>query len=147
MSASPAEFQPPLPGEPAPWFHAVSAVNPRFAFSSVAGRYTLLAFVGPAGGRSAATTAQAMQALCAEGLLDDANRCAFLVTLGPVAPQGPQDRIPGLRVLADTTGEAYRAYRLLRPGPAAGEPLIGLAAFLLDPLLRVIAVGPLERIA
>jgi predicted 2-oxoglutarate/Fe(II)-dependent dioxygenase YbiX len=146
MSASATEFQPPRSGEPAPWFQAVSAVNPNFAFSSVAGRYTLLAFVGPAGGRPAAATAQAMQALCAEGLLDDANRCAFLVTLGPAAPNGPRDLIPGMRVLADTTGEAWRAYRLLRPDPQVGEPMIGLAAFLLDPLLRVIAACPLERI-
>jgi 2OG-Fe(II) oxygenase superfamily len=147
MSASATEFRPPLSGEPAPWFHAVSTVNPRFASSSIAGRYTLLAFVGPAGGTPAAATAQAMQALCAEGLLDDANRCAFLVTLGPAAPNGPRDLIPGMRVLADTTGEAWRAYRLLRPDPQVGEPMIGLAAFLLDPLLRVIAACPLERIA
>ncbi|MFC7476305.1 2OG-Fe(II) oxygenase [Dankookia sp. GCM10030260] len=147
MSESAAEIQPPRPGEPAPWFHAASGVNPRFAISSVAGRYTLLAFVGPAGGRPAAATAQSMQALCAEGMLDDANRCAFLVTLGPLAPDRPKDVIPGLRVLADTAGEAYRAYGLLRPAPDGGSPMIHRCAFLLDPLLRVVAACPLERIA
>src|SRR3954471_1393341 len=100
MSASAPEPPPPMSGDPAPWFHAVSTVNPRFAFSSVAGRYTLLAFVGPSGGKPAAATAEALQALRTEGLLDDTTCCAFLVTLGPVAPHGPKDLIPGLRVLA-----------------------------------------------
>jgi hypothetical protein len=122
MSDRMTAIQAPRPGEPAPWSYAVSTVNPRFAISSVAGRYTLLAFVGPAGGRPAAATAQAMQALCAEGLLDGASRCAFLVTLGPPAPDGPRDLIPGLRILADTAGEAWRAYGLLRPDPKGASP-------------------------
>ncbi|TDH59697.1 2OG-Fe(II) oxygenase [Dankookia rubra] len=146
MSVSTTEIRPPFPGEPAPWFHAASAANPRFAFSSVAGRYVLLAFVGPAGERPAAAAAEAMQPLCAEGLLDDANRCAFLLTLGPPAPQGPKDLLPGLRVLADAGGDTYRAYGLLRPDPEGKAAAIGLGAFLLDPLLRVIAACPLERV-
>lgn len=147
MSDRAAAIQPPRPGEPAPWFHAAAAANPAYAFSSVAGRYVLLAFVGPAGGQPAAAAAAATQPPCEEGLLDDEARCAFLVTLGPPAAQGPQDRIPGLRVLADPDAEAYRAYGLLRPEPKSGKPMIALAAFLLDPLLRVVAACPLERIA
>lgn len=146
MSASTTGITPPFPGEPAPWFHAASAANPRFAFSSVAGRYVLLAFVGPAGDRPAAAAAEAMQPLCAEGLLDDANRCAFLLTLGPPAAAAPKDLIPGLRVLADAGGDTYRAYGLLRPDPKGGADTAGLGAFLLDPLMRVIAACPLERI-
>jgi hypothetical protein len=86
------------------------------------------------------------KALRAEGLFDDTNRCAFLLTLGPPAPQGPKDLLPGLRVLADAGGDTYRAYGLLRPDPGGGPATVGLGAFLLDPLLRVIAACPLERI-
>ncbi|MCB4820139.1 2OG-Fe(II) oxygenase [Roseicella aerolata] len=146
MSATALDIQPPLPGEPVPWFHAASAGNPRYSFASVAGRYVLLAFVGPAGGPAAAAAAAAMEPLRAEGLLDDQRGCGFLVTLGPRNGQEPPDRIPGFRVLADAEGAAYRAYGLLRPDPQGGAPLIAEAAFLLDPMLRVIAMAPLPRI-
>ncbi|MFZ4408550.1 MAG: 2OG-Fe(II) oxygenase [Paracraurococcus sp.] len=145
MSDHATQIHPPRPGEPAPWFLAATTANPEYAFASVAGRYILLLFVGAAGGAAAAAAATAMRALCTDGLLDDRNQCAFLVTLGPLAPDRPKDVIPGLRLLADAAGDAYRAYGLLRPAPQGGAPLIGLGAFLLDPQLRVMAACPLER--
>lgn len=146
MSDRPAAIQPLRPGEPAPWFHAAATVNPRFAISSLAGRYTLLAFAGPIGGQPVAAAAEALQALCAEGLLNDITCCACIIALGPLAADRPKDVIPGLRVMADANGEAYGRYGLLRPDPQGGAPMVGMAAFLLDPLMRVIAACPIERL-
>jgi hypothetical protein len=146
MSVSTSDIQPPRPGEPAPWFHAASAGNPRYNFSSVAGRYVLLAFVGPAGGPAAAATAAALEPLRAASLLDDGRAAGFLVSFGPRTPAAPPDGIPGYRMLCDADGGVYRRYGLLRDAPRGGAPMIALAAFLLDPLLRVIASCPLERI-
>ena len=36
------------PGDPAPWFEVRSAVNPRFVFDTIAGRYIVLCFLGSA---------------------------------------------------------------------------------------------------
>ncbi|MBK1662507.1 2OG-Fe(II) oxygenase [Paracraurococcus ruber] len=146
MTASETRIQPPLPGDPAPWFFAASAGNPRYNFASLAGRYVLLAFAGPSGHAAGPQAAAALAPALAAGLLDDACATACLVTLGPLSPEGPQDRIPGLRVLADADAGIHRAYGLLQAGPTGGL-LAGTAAFLLDPLLRVIAAVPLDRLA
>ena len=58
----------------------------------------------------------------------------------------PPDRIPGCRTLSDADGTVYRRYGLLLDARQGGGAQIGLAAFLLDPLLRVVATCPLERI-
>jgi hypothetical protein len=142
-ATSPA--QPPLPGDPAPWFFAAAAGNPRYNFASVAGRYVLLAFVGSAGS-TAAGAMRALTPLLAEGILDDQRAAGFLVSFGPRPAAAPADRIPGCRILSDHDGAVHRLYGLMREGPEPGETLLGQAAFLLDPLLRVIATGPLERI-
>jgi predicted 2-oxoglutarate/Fe(II)-dependent dioxygenase YbiX/peroxiredoxin len=47
-------------GEPAPWFRARTAGNPRFAFSSMAGRYVVLCFLGSV---SQAQSAQLLSAM------------------------------------------------------------------------------------
>ncbi|MBL6457606.1 2OG-Fe(II) oxygenase [Belnapia sp. T6] len=121
-----------LPGDPAPWFHAPGAGNPRYAFSSVAGRYVLLAFPGAAPG-VAATAHAALLAAREEGLLDDSRAAGFIIA-PPGAEAGP-DALPGLRTLLDRDGAIARGY-------GAGEPL----ALLLDPLLRVLATAPLARL-
>ncbi|HYZ32670.1 MAG TPA: 2OG-Fe(II) oxygenase [Crenalkalicoccus sp.] len=131
-----------LPGDPAPWFVAANAANPRYSMSSVAGRYVLLVFPGPAGHP---TTAQAYAALTEarqSGLLDDLRCAGFAVCLGRAAegPPSLRDQLPGLRILWDEDGAAARLYGLLRQG-ATGELAYTPAAFLLDPLLRVIAGG------
>ena len=35
-------------GEPAPWFHVETDINPRFIFDTVAGRYVVVSFLGSA---------------------------------------------------------------------------------------------------
>ena len=122
-----------LPGDPAPWFHAAQSGNPRFAFASIAGRYVVLAFPG-AGEQEAAY--QALLAARRAGLLDDGRATAMLLSPAAGFAEAPPDAIPGLRTMLDPGREVAAAYG------AADRPL----AFLLDPLLRVIACGPLAEL-
>ncbi|MBX6741946.1 MAG: 2OG-Fe(II) oxygenase [Acetobacteraceae bacterium] len=139
-----------LPGDPVPWFHAPTSANPRFNFSAAAGRYVVLAFLGPASGPASAGAVQALRAAQAEGLLDDDNAAGFAVSIDPAdGAAGLRDVLPGLRVFQDRDGAISRRYGLLEPaGEASGAGTARYlpAAFLLDPLLRVIASAPLARL-
>jgi len=137
-----------LPGDPAPGFFAPTTTNPRFNFASVAGRYVVLAFLGPASGPASAKAVLALRAAQAEGLLDDENAAGFAVSIDPAdAVAGLRDVLPGLRVFLDRDGAVSRRYGLLMPAETAGGEVRYLpAAFLLDPLLRVIAAVPLARL-
>lgn len=135
------------PGDPAPWFYAATATNPRYNFSTAAGRYVLLAFLGPAANPASAQAVQALRDARAEGLLDDQNATAFAVSVDAADTEaGLCDALPGLRVFLDRDGAAVsRLYGLLLP--REGDRVDYLpAAFLLDPLLRVIAAVPLVRL-
>ncbi len=84
-------------GDPAPWFIAATATNPRYDFSSAAGRYVLLVFPGPGSGPAAGEAHRQLLAAREEGLLDDKHGTAFAVSLDPSGNpgDGPRDAIPG----------------------------------------------------
>jgi len=138
------------PGDPAPWFEAATAANPRFHFATAAGRYVLMAFPGPASNPGAAAAVEAMRAAQAAGLLDDANATGFVVSVDPAddGEGGPRDALPGLRVFRDRDAAASRRFGLLleRAEGGGGAPRYRPAALLLDPLLRVVAIEPLARL-
>lgn len=138
-----------LPGDPAPWFFAPTAANPRFNFASVAGRYVLLAFPGPAGHPGAVAAHGLLRAAQAEGVLDDKRATAFAVSIDPAddAPEGPRDAIPGLRIFRDRDGALSRLWGVAEPGDAPGAMRYAPMAWLLDPLLRVMAVVPIGELA
>lgn len=137
-----------LPGDPAPWFFAPTAANPRFNFASVAGRYVLLAFPGPAGHPGAVAAHRLLRAAQAEGLLDDTRAAAFVVSIDPAddAPEGPRDAIPGLRVFRDRDGAVSRLWGVAGAADAAGTTRYAPLAWLLDPLLRIMAVVPITEL-
>lgn len=144
-AAAPA---PPLsPGDPAPWFEAATAANPRFQFAAAAGRYVLMAFPGPASNPGAAGAVAAMREAQASGLLDDDNACGFVVSVDPAddGEGGPRDAFPGLRVFRDRDAAVSRRFGLLERADG-GALRYRPACLLLDPLLRVVAVEPLERL-
>lgn len=130
-----------LPGDPAPWFRAPTASNPRYNFASVAGRYVVLAFPGPAAQPGMAAALVALQEARAEGLLDDTNATAFLVSIDRDPAAAPPDVMPGLRVLLDPDLAVSRTYGTVQAGPSYA-PMV----FLLDPLLRVIAAAPAAQL-
>ena len=139
-----------LPGDPAPWFHAATAANPRFNFASIAGRYVLLVFPGPTDHPAAREAHARLRAAQAEGVLDDRHATAFAVCLEPAEEGGedaPRDRIPGLRLFRDGEGEApgavSRLYGVLAQPREGGKLVYSPRAFLLDPLLRVMETAPL----
>jgi predicted 2-oxoglutarate/Fe(II)-dependent dioxygenase YbiX len=138
-----------LPGDPAPWFEAATAGNPRFAFAAAAGRYVLMAFLGPAANPASAAAVAALRAAQAAGELDDGNACAFAVSIDPAddGEAGPRDALPGLRVFRDRDGAVSRRYGFLDRAEGGGGGLrYRPTALLLDPLLRVIASAPLEAL-
>ena len=112
----------------------------------------VIAFPGPAVHPAAAAAHGAMRAAQAEGLLDDDRAVGFTVSIDPAddAEGGPRDAVPDLRVFRDGDGPVSRLYGVVAPGDAPGDApgstRYALCAFLLDPLLRVIAMAPIERI-
>src|SRR4051812_46365738 len=67
-----------FPGDPAPWFTAPTRANPRFVFSSVAGRYIILMFVPSYASDEAQAAMKAVHAQ--RGLFDDDKLALFGVT-------------------------------------------------------------------
>lgn len=125
-----------LAGTPAPWFHAVTPSRPDYAFSSVGGRYVLLAFLpehGPARDLGMAVL-RANRAL-----FDEHRRLAFGVIRDPAQFAPLKDEVPGLRWFFDPQGDIAALYRLRQPdGSTEGQWV------LIDPTMRVIFSAPLS---
>ncbi|MEZ5667894.1 MAG: 2OG-Fe(II) oxygenase [Alphaproteobacteria bacterium] len=127
-------------GEPAPWFFAKAPVNPRFAFSSLGGRFVALCFFG----RSGEPAATAFLAALAAGLgpTDDGRVVCFGVSedeadldAAAVGAAFPHQRVfhdPGRAIAADY-------------GLVGTDGALDPRWFVLDPTLRVFASGPLDR--
>jgi predicted 2-oxoglutarate/Fe(II)-dependent dioxygenase YbiX/peroxiredoxin len=137
-----------LPGDPAPWFYAATASNPRYNFASVGGRYVLLAFPGPASHPGSAEAHRMLRAAQAARLFDDQRAAAFVVSIDPAddAPGGPSDALPGLRVFRDRDGAVSRLYGVLQGGEPGKTGQYLPAVFLLDPLLRVMFSAGLSQL-
>jgi predicted 2-oxoglutarate/Fe(II)-dependent dioxygenase YbiX len=120
-------------GVAAPWFQAPTHSNPRFAFSSVAGRYILLIFL-PADGDAAGAMAARM--LAGSSIFAASRIVAFLVTPDP-AFFATQLEQPTVRWFLDTDGTLSRLYGALDEDGAETPHWL-----LLDPSLRVQASGP-----
>jgi predicted 2-oxoglutarate/Fe(II)-dependent dioxygenase YbiX len=130
--------QPYTPGEQVPGFHARSAVNPRFAFDTLAGRWVMVLVPGSLAeaGKAAAvaamigrwpehlTVAQAIQLVIGT---DPEDECAGRLADGAAR-----------RVLWDDDGAARQALRAMAPDGILREGWL-----LLDPTLRVFATWPL----
>jgi predicted 2-oxoglutarate/Fe(II)-dependent dioxygenase YbiX/peroxiredoxin len=131
------------PGDPAPWFHARSGANPRYAFDSAGGRYLVLCFFG------SAADAHAKEALAAARgraeLFDDVHASFFGVSADTAdeAEARVAESYPGHRVFWDFDGAVGRLYGALPrdADPGAPAPMRRLWV-VLDPTLRVIAAIP-----
>lgn len=131
----------PLPrvGDAVPWWVAATDTNPRFVFSSVAGRWILLGLVGSA---AAPGMAEALAPL-AQGhpALEGEHAAGFLLSADPTdreAGRVPQ-ALPGLRAVWDQGGEVCRQLGALEGNRFQPAWLI------LDPTLRVAAAFPIAE--
>lgn len=125
------------PGDPAPWFLAKTSANPRYVFSTVAGRYIVLSFLGSAAEQPIAE----MLAALGRGRFDDDHASFFAVSNDPSdkTQDRLRDRLPGFRVFWDFDREISRLYGVAE----AGGESVTRTSFVLDPSLRVIAVLPI----
>ena len=119
-------------GEFAPEFHAPTRSNPRFYFSTLAGRYVLLGFVPDDPGDRAAALAVFDQV---RPHFDDASLTAFLVTSEAPDISTLQDQTPGQRWFFDPSGQVQALVRADGAAPAW---------FLFDPTLRLLASAPAD---
>lgn len=119
-----------IPGTPAPLFTAESPVNPQFAFSSLGGRYVLLAFAPKKPDARAAMEAAIART---RTLFTDDGICLFVV-LGDRADYAGRQNGGGRHWFLDEGGEIARLY-----GAAGGLWV------LIDPTLRVLLVAEMTR--
>jgi peroxiredoxin len=133
-----------LPGDQAPWFHAATEANPRFAFDTVAGRYIVLGFFGTAGD---AVGQRAMKAVAAHrARFDDERLCFFGISVDPKDRDEGRIReaIPGIRFFFDFDAAVSRLYGAapMQSGDARDGLALRRLWVVLDPTLRVLKVFP-----
>lgn len=139
--------RPPGWGEPAPWFFAPAPVNPRFAFSSLGGRFVALTFFE----RSDAALSRAFLAAVAAGdpPRDDSSIVSYGVSrdAADLGPGLATRAFPPNRVFHDPNLEIAASYglALTEGGGGNADRAIQPRWFLLDPMLRVYASGGLDR--
>jgi predicted 2-oxoglutarate/Fe(II)-dependent dioxygenase YbiX len=118
-------------GVAAPWFDAPTHANPRFNFSSVAGRFVLMVFL-PADRQAAEATVDRMTAR--EALFAPQRQMLFFVTPDPILHAAHSETL-GVRYFLDADSEIARRFGAF---DEAGEHP---HAVLLDPTLRVVSVA------
>lgn len=123
-------------GAPAPHFIAPSPVNPRFAFSSLGGRYIVLAFLPQPGPQRDAALALVREHAAA---LDD-SRAYFFGVLPDAESLAQARNTPPFRWFGDTDGELRRLYSAVN---AEGD--VQPTWVLIDPSLRILAWAPLDQ--
>ena len=140
----PDPAQPLSVGEPAPWFVCRSPSNPRYNFSTVAGRYVVLCFLGSAKDADSQTV---VQALDAQRAVFDADHL-MLFHVSSDAEDESQDRLGdrarGIRVFWDFDRSVARQFGLCA-GPA--DVLDGglhKMIYVLDRRLCVLTAIPFE---
>ena len=124
------------PGESAPWFVGRTAANPRYSFSTVAGRHVVLTFFGSAGDPLSAAVVNGI--LDRQAMMDGLNLCFFGVSSDPQDEALPRvrDLGPGIRYLWDFDRSIAALYGVT--GDGSYSPI----SYVLDLSLRVIAAIP-----
>lgn len=124
-----------VPGAPAPLFTAPSPVNPRFAFSTLGGRYVLLLFLPePSPERDAALAAVAARA----ELLNDERILVFGVLPDAASFAAAQQTEHCVRWFHDPDGRLRQLYGAEDETGRLRPQLVAI-----DPSMRVLGVRPL----
>ncbi|NQD93625.1 redoxin domain-containing protein [Pseudomonas sp. CrR25] len=129
-------------GQPAPWFTCRTQTRERFVFDTTAGRYMVLCFFGSA---TEPVSAQVLQLLLAQRpRFDDDNLCFFGVSVDPEDErlQRVSTALPGVRYVWDFDRAVSALY-----GAVQADGAYRRVSYVLDPLLRVLAVLPFAATA
>lgn len=139
-----AQFQ---PGDGVPWFTAMTNVNPKFHFETVAGLYIVLCFVGSAAGAGAAAAVKT--AVDNIDLFDDQKICLFAVSVDPTdSSEGRLKPHPrGIRYIWDGDMAVSRLYGAVETEKEVADGRVAYRQFwmVLDPMQRMMAQFPIER--
>lgn len=134
------------PGDPAPWFQARSAGNPRYEFNTVAGRAIVLCLFGSA--RQPGVLHLLTKFRARTDLFNDERAAFFGVSCDPTdeAEQRVNEQIPGFRQFWDTDFKISSAFgACVSPGDkASGSLRYAPVSYVLDRQLRVVAVLPIN---
>lgn len=125
-----------LAGIPAPLFSAPSPVNPKFAFSSLGGRYILLGFLPHPGAERDA----ALRLIEENATLFRDDRTLFFGVLPDAESYALAQNEPPRRWFADLEGDLRRLYHAV-DADGGLQPLW----VLVDPMLRIMGSAPLAR--
>jgi peroxiredoxin/predicted 2-oxoglutarate/Fe(II)-dependent dioxygenase YbiX len=129
-------------GEPAPWFTCRTETRDRFVFDTVAGRYLVLSFLGSAADPISAQLLSQLATI--RQRFDDQNLSFFGVTVDPEDERLHRlsASLPGIRYFWDFERTVSRLY-----GAQQEDGSYRRVTYVLDPMLRVIAVLPLQSSA
>ncbi len=137
------------PGDPVPDFECRSTNNPRYAFSTAAGRYLVLCFFGSAGLEKNRKLLELLTSRHRHRF-NDRFASFFGVSIDPQdeAQQRVRQSLPGIRHFWDFDRAVSRPYGAVsQPAPGgSGKPVDVHNGFtlILDPMMRVIANLPFE---
>lgn len=132
-------------GEPAPWFTAPTSRNPRFQFSSLGGRFILLAFIGestiPATGQFLAFLEKNIHMPPVQQLV------AFAVSRNKAdaGSEGAGSFFPEGRVFHDPDFRIAKSFGTAEDAPE-NKTLFTGGWYILDPMLRVFKSGLLHEV-
>ncbi|WP_091739603.1 2OG-Fe(II) oxygenase family protein [Phenylobacterium immobile] len=123
---------------PAPWFSGRSHTNPKFAFSSLGGRFIQLVFLpsDPAQREAIINKVES----CAAQFGDD-NRLVCFLVVRDEARFNRGSTVPGLRWFWDHDGAIGRLYGALGEDNSEAP-----ASILIDPSLRILAIDTITHI-
>lgn len=136
----------PVPwGEAAPWFKAFSNINPRYDFSSLGGRFILLAFI--ANSRVPASQQFLKELAEADIPWDDSQLVAFAVSTDKGDLNAPlvNAAFPKKRVFHDGNMSIAAEYGLCGRDPETQRKTMRPGWFIIDPQLRVFAGGSITE--
>lgn len=133
-------------GDPSLDFHCPTATRPQFRFDTMSGRYVVLSFLGSS---QLAPTKDAVSLIAGplRARLDDDTLCYFGVTIDPADEETLRPQLPGIRFFHDFDQNVSVLYGALEEAAPLDTALGQYKPFtmVLDPMLRVLAVIPLEE--
>ncbi|TDQ83831.1 AhpC/TSA family protein [Dongia mobilis] len=126
-----------LVGDPAPMFVCRSNVNPAFDFSTAAGRYIVLSFLGSSAHTVGRPLFEAFRQAAQTFAEPDFYFFGVCGESPDIAPEELQHLPPGMDIFWDATGEVAARFRLV---PAGGGSIAQPVTFLLDLGMRIVGI-------